>query len=113
MQSAMALWTFLLLISTFALPQLLGVLLYFRLIRFSRWSAFTLGALTPGVLFFYLAPSFFFAGLREAQVKGEVTCGMPVLAAAIMVLLGTVAQVFVALIVQLYLFRKQSSLRAS
>ena len=101
------------LISTFVLPQLLGVLLYFRLIRFSRWVAFTLGVLTPAALFFYLGPLFFFAGLREAQVKGEVTCGMPALAAAFFVLLGVAAQVFVALVVQLYILRRQSSLRAS
>jgi hypothetical protein len=95
------------------LPQVLGVLLYFRFIRFSSWLAYILGVLTPAALFFYLAPSFFFAGLREAQLKGEVTCGMPAVAAAFMVLLGTASQVFVGLIVQLYLFRKQSGLKAS
>jgi hypothetical protein len=112
MQSMLIVWRWLLLISTFVFPQVFGVLLYFRLIRFSRRLGYTLGVLAPAALFFYLAPSFFFAGLREAQLKG-VTCGLPALAAAFMVLLGTAAQVFVGLMVQLYLFRKQSGLKSS
>jgi hypothetical protein len=68
---------------------------------------FTVGVLTPPVLFFFLAPSFFFEGLREAQLKGE-TCGMPAAAAGILLLLGTVAEAFVSLLVQGYLFGKQS-----
>jgi hypothetical protein len=108
MESALIAGRLLLLIGTFVFPQLLGVLLHFRLTRFPRWIAFTLGVLTPTALFFFLAPSFFFAGLREAQLKGEVTCGMPAAAAAFLVLLGTVAQVFVSLLVQGYLFSKQS-----
>ena len=97
----MVLWRLLSLFSTFALPQLLGVLLYFRLVRFSRWLAFALGVLTPGLLFFYLAPSFFFAGLREATNN---SCGMPALGAAVMLLFGTAVQFVVALIVQLWVF---------
>jgi len=106
MESALIAGRLLLLISTFVFPQLLGVLLYFRLTRFPRWIAFTLGVLTPPALFFFLAPSFFFDGLREAQLKGE-TCGMPAVAAGVLVLLGTVAQVFVSLIVQGYLFSER------
>lgn len=99
-------WTLLLLFSTFALPQLLGVLLYFRLARWPRWVAFPLGLLTPVILFFFLSQSFFFAGLREAAAKGELTCDMPAVAAGLMVLTGTVIQFVVALIVQLWLFKK-------
>jgi len=113
MQSTLIVWRWLLLICLFVFPQVLGVLLYFRLIRFSRWLAYILAVLIPAALFFYLAPSLFFAGLREAQLKGEVTCGMPAVAAGFLILLGTVAQVFVGLIVQLYLFRKQSGLSAT
>ena len=99
-------------LSTFVLPQLLGVLLYFRLKRFPRWLAHGLGVLAPTLLFFYLAPIFFFAGLREAQLRGEVTCGLPVMAATLLCLMGTVAQVFVGLTVQLYLHRRQSGSNA-
>lgn len=113
MQSMMALWGLLLLISTFVVPQLLGVLLHFRLLRFSKWLAFIFGALTPPVLFFFLAPHFFFAGLREAASQRDVVCGMPVFAATVMVLLGIGAQVLIALMVQVCLFRKLRNLRAS
>ncbi len=102
----MLLWTLLLLFSTFALPQLLGVLLYFRLTRWPRWLALSLGILTPVILFLFLSPLFFFAGLREAAARGEVTCGLPAMAATFMVLAGTVVQFVVALIIQLWLFKK-------
>jgi|SRR6185436_19321690 len=104
MESALIAGRLLLLICTFVFPQVLGALLHFRLTRFPRWIAFTLGVLTPPALFFFLAPSFFFDGLREAQLKGEVTCGMPAAAAGFLLLLGTVAQTFLSLIVQGYLF---------
>lgn len=112
MQSALIVWRVLLLISTFVFPQVLGVLLYFRLARLPRWVAFTLGVLTPPAVFFCLAPSFFFAGLREAQLRGE-TCGMPAVAAGFLLLLGTAAQVLVALVVQSYLFSKQRGSKPS
>lgn len=99
-------WPFLALFVTLAVPQLLGVLLYFRLIRFSKWLAFALGSLAPAVAFFILAYSFFSAGLSEAAAKGEVGCGMPGVAAAFMLLAGTVFQLFVALIVQLVLLKR-------
>ena len=97
----MAVWTLLSLASTFVLPQLLGVLLYFRLIRFSKWLAFVLGVLVPGFVFFYVAPAFFFAGIREVAARGEITCGTPAMAASFMVLLGTAFQFLVAFFVQL------------
>ena len=43
MQTALIVWRLLLLISTFAILQVLGVLLSFRLMRFSKWLALTLG----------------------------------------------------------------------
>jgi hypothetical protein len=97
------LWT-LSLFSLFALPQLLGVLLYFRLARLPRLLAFALGVLVPTILFFYFARMFFYAGLVEATAKDQVTCGMPFVAAAIMILTGTVVQSVVAFIIQLCLF---------
>ena len=111
MQSVLMFWRLLLLMSTFLFPQLVGVLLHFRLVRRSRWLACALGLLVPALLFFYLGPLLFFAGLREAQQNGEVTCGMPALAAALLVLAGTAAQVIVALPIQLYLFSRQNRLK--
>ena len=103
----MALWTLLSLASTFVLPQLLGVLLYFRLIRFSKWLAFVLGVLAPGFLFFYLAPAFFFPGVREVATNGAPTCGNAAVAAGFMVLLGTAFQFVLAFFVQLHLLIKR------
>ena len=99
-------WRLLLLLSLFVFPQLLGVLLHLRLTRFSRWLACVLGIFGAALTFFYLSPIFFFAGLREAQLRGEVNCGMPALAATVMVLLGTGVQFFTAAAIHLWLFHK-------
>lgn len=105
----MTLWESVSLLSTFVLPQLLGVLLYFRLIKFSKWLAFALGVLAPAVVFFFVAQSFFFAGLREAAERGEpMGCGMPGVAAGLILLLGTGASLLVALFVQLGFLVKRS-----
>jgi hypothetical protein len=97
----MALWAFLSLLSTFVLPQLLGVLLYFQVIRFSKWLAFVLGVLVPGFAFFFVGQAFFFAGIREVAAKGEMTCGMPAVAAGVIFLLATAFSFVVAFLVQL------------
>ena len=68
------------------------------------------GVLTPAALFLYIAPTFFFSGLREAQLRGEVTCGMPAAFAGLMVLMGAAAELFVGLLVQLSMFIKQRNL---
>lgn len=104
----MELWTFVSLVSTFALPQLLGVLLYFRLVRFSKWLAFALGVLTPAVVFYFVGPAFYFAPIREAAEKGPLGCGTPFVMAAYMVLAGTVASLLLAFFVQvgLLLFKQ-------
>jgi hypothetical protein len=90
-----------LLAGVFVFPQLLGVLLYFRLSRAPRWLAFTTAALVPAIVFFWLAPNFFFAGLREA--RGERGCGMPAMAAAFLFLAGTVIQLGAGLFTQIIL----------
>jgi surface polysaccharide O-acyltransferase-like enzyme len=103
-------WRLFLLFSTFVLPQLLGLLLYFRLSRFPKWLAHAVGILAPAILFFYLSPHLFFSDLREAQrLKQEITCGMPALGALFMVVLGTAAEAFVGMVVQLYMFRRRNA----
>ena len=103
----MDLWIFVALVSTFALPQLLGVLLYFRLVRISKWLAFVLGVFAPPVVFYFVGPAFFFAGLRDIP-PGQVACGTPFVVAAMMVDLGTIAELIVAAFVQLFLLIKRS-----
>lgn len=111
MKSPTLIWELLLLLSVFVFPQLLGVLLHLRLRRFARWLACVLGIVGVVLTFFYLSSIFFFAGLREAQARGELNCGMPALAAAFMVLAGTGVQFCIATVVQLWLFRKGRTTR--
>lgn len=106
MESDSFVWRLLLLASLFVFPQLLGVLLCLRLSRFPRWIGRVLGVLVPALSFFFLAPHFFFAGLREAALKGELNCGMPAAVAAFMMLLGTGVHLVVALVVQVYLSKR-------
>lgn len=89
-------------------PQLLGVLLYFRLRRLPTWVARTLSAVAPAVTFIFVAPVFLFAGIREAQMRGE-RCGMPALAALMMLFAGTIFELIVGIVVQIFMrVRKHS-----
>jgi hypothetical protein len=106
MESYFVIWRLLLLLSLFVSTQLLGVLLYFRLARLPKWLAHGLCILGTTFAFFYLAPIFFFAGVREAQLRGPVGCGMPALAAAFLVLIGTGFQLFAAAGIHIWLVRK-------
>jgi hypothetical protein len=95
---------FLLFGSLLIFPQLLGILLYYRLHRAPRWIAAIAAALLPAIIFFWLAPIFFFAGIREAYARGEGRgCGMPAVAATFFVLAGTVGQLLVGVLAQLVL----------
>jgi hypothetical protein len=111
MESLLIFWRLLALGSMFVFPQLLGVLLYFRLVRRSRRLAFALGFLVPAVLFFFLAPLFFFAGFPEAESNRQGGCGMASMAAALIVVAGTAAELIVSVPVQLYLFRRNRGSR--
>jgi hypothetical protein len=105
---------FLLFGSILIFPQLLGILFYYRLRRAPRWIAAIAAALLPAIIFFWLAPIFFFAGIREAYARGDRGCGMPAVAATFFVLAGTLLQLGVGLITQAVLLarrpRKVSSL---
>jgi hypothetical protein len=99
MQSLLVAWRLSTLTSIFVFPHLLAILLYLRLHRAPRWVAAIAGALAPAIIFFWLAPIFFFAGLREAYAHGE-RCGMPAMAATLMLLFGTGIQLVIGLITQ-------------
>ncbi len=101
MQTLLDVWRFLLLGSIFVFPQLLGILLYFRLRRAPRWLAFIAAAVVPAIVFFWLAPIFLFA-VREAYPRGG-GCGMPAMAAAFFLLAGTVMQLGAGLFTQVVL----------
>ena len=92
---------------TVVFPQVLGVLLYFRLHRAPGWVRVIASTLAPAVIFFFLAPILLFAGLREAQVAGKLNCGMPAMGAILLLYVGTIFQLFMSLIVQGVLFRRR------
>lgn len=111
MESLVTVWKLLLLLSLFVFTQLLGVLLYYRLSRLPKWLARGLGLLGATLAFFFLSPLFFFAGIREAQLRGEViSCGMPAMAATVMVLIGTGIQLLIAAAIQLWLSVRSRSM---
>jgi len=94
-------WEFL---KLWGLPQLLGVLVYFRIRHYQRFIAYLVGFLLPPLLFFYFA--FLFWLYLPAKAHPQ-TCGMPVLFAWAMVCLGTFISVLVSLIVQLLLLLRR------
>jgi hypothetical protein len=100
-------WRFLLFGSILAFPQLIGILLSFRLRWAPRWVAAIAAALVPGAVFFWLAPFFLFDGIREAQERGERVCGLPVMAGVFFLLAGTTVHVVVGLITHAVLSRRR------
>lgn len=98
MESLVMTWRVLVLISVFVFPHLLGILLYYRLHRAPRWVAVTVGVLAPAIIFFWLAPFLFFAGIREATARGEMNCGMPAVFIGFFLLAGTVIQLVLGLV---------------
>jgi hypothetical protein len=104
METLSQIWVLLTLLSVMAIPQLLGVLLFFRLVRFSRWLAFILGTLAPPLVFFFLLARIASASFAEA--KEPMSCGMAAVAVGFMILMGTAVHLAGAFGVHLYLFRK-------
>ena len=98
MESLFIAWRLLLLVSLFAFPQLLGILLYFRLSRAPRLAAIA-AVLVPALMFFWFTPIFFFAGLPESSTTRS-TCGLPVLAVLFLLFVGTIFQLVLGLITQ-------------
>jgi len=91
-------------------PQLLGILLYYRLNRAPRWIAATAAALLPAMVFFWLGPIFLFAGIREEYARHPSGCGMAAAAAGIIFLALTAIQLFVGVVAQLILLARRRHL---
>lgn len=106
METKIVVWRILLLISLFVFPQLFGILLCLRLSRYRRWIGSVLGVLVPAVTFFFIAPHYFFAGVREAALKGPANCGMPAMAAAFLLVMGTGVHLILGLVVQVFLAKR-------
>lgn len=104
MESLLIIGRLLLLLSVFVFPQLLGILLYYRLAWLPKWLARVVCVLATAFAFLFISPVFFFAGIREAQLRGDLNCGMPAMAATMMVLIGTGFSLFIAGAIHLRLF---------
>ena len=107
MQTLLAVWNFVSLASIIAFPQLVGVLLYYKLTWARRSVAAIIAALAPAVLFFLLARIILVARLRVAFPEPR-TCGGPVLAALFAMYVGTIIQMVLGVITQVVLSRRRS-----
>ena len=96
-------WEFMLLAGILVFPQLLGILLYFRLSRVPRWVAAIAAALAPAVFFFWFTRLLMIAEFQRAYPNGRAPCGMPVVAAAFLLLAGTVVQLMGGVFTQIVL----------
>jgi hypothetical protein len=103
METLVIVWRLLSLAGILVFPQLLGILLFFRLSRVPRWAAAIAAALAPAVFFFWFTWLLMVAEFRRAYPDGHAGCGMPAVAAAFMLLLGTALQLIGGVFTQIIL----------
>ena len=103
MESLFVAWRLFLLATLIIFPQLLGILLFFRLRRAPRWFAAIVAALTPALVFFWLERIFMIAELTKLYASGE-NCGMPVMGAVLLLFTGTAFHVVLGFFVQMLLW---------
>lgn len=101
MNSIHRIWNLFLFFSILTLPQLLGVLAYFRIRHYQKFVAHLVGFLIPPSLFFYLSWLF----LIYLPNKGHANegCGMGAVAMGFIILMGTGGQIFFSLMAQVML----------
>ncbi len=107
MEALQITWNLLTLFSIFAVPQLLGVLIYFRIRGFSRLLAHVVGFLLATTSYVYLAGLFLI--YLPAKAHPEERCGLPLLGALYLVFLTTFVTIFASIIVQVILKRAVNS----
>src|SRR5262245_30648567 len=100
METLFIVWRLLVLAGILLFPQLLGILLYFRLSRVPRWVASIAAALAPAVFFFWCRPLLMIAEFQRAKPSGHAACGMPAMAPATPLVAGTVVQLIGGLFIQ-------------
>ena len=103
MQTVLTLWRLLEMFGMISVPQLLGVLVYFRIRKYQDFLAHFVGFLVPPILFFYLSRVMLIATAQEIQSSEGRVCGTFLGMMVIMILFGTGVQMFVSLIAQLML----------
>lgn len=75
METVLLIWALLKLSGLLGVPQLLGVLVYFRLRKRHDFLAHLAGFLTPPLLFFYLSRTLLLSSAQELQAQGGRACG--------------------------------------
>lgn len=111
METFQIIWNFTSLFSVFAVPQLLGVLVYFRLRRFRKILAHIAGFLLTTTSFLCLSYLFFL--YLPAKAHPEERCGLPLMGALFVTMGGFVITVFISLIIQLILRKRARTPRVS
>jgi hypothetical protein len=101
MESVYVAWNLFMLFSLWAVPQLLGVLAYFRLRRRHDYLAHLAGFLMPPVLFFFLARIVLVYSYYKAHPDDR--CGGALIGTAFIILFGMATQLIFGLIAQLVL----------
>jgi putative effector of murein hydrolase LrgA (UPF0299 family) len=113
MESLRTLWNLFQFLSVLIVPQLLGVLAYFRVRRF-HLLAHLVGFLIPPLLFFYLAGVIVISSAtREAQARGEEVCGTFTGMMMLAILFGAGLQAAFSLGVQLTLHARHRASMAT
>ena len=103
MQTILTLWRLLQMFGMIGVPQLLGVLAYFRLRKYHDFLAHLTGFLIPPILFLYLSRVMFSSSVQEIQAQGERVCGTFAGMMVLMILFGTGIQIILSLPAQLWL----------
>jgi len=111
MEALSTLWNFLLLFCLIAFPQLLGVLVYFKLKPVHRWLARVAGTLLPVIVFIGFSWMVFI--YRYYKLHPDDRCGGQLFGASLFILIGTVLEIVLSVVVQVRLHRSAAARLAS
>ena len=103
MEALSTIWSFLLLGCLIAFPQLLGVLVYFKLKPVHRWLARVAGTLLPVILFIVFSWMVFV--YRYYKLHPDDSCGGQLFGASFLVLGGSVLEIGLSVVAQVLLYR--------
>jgi hypothetical protein len=103
MEALSTFWNFLLLGGLIAFPQLLGVLVYFKLRPVHRWLGRVAGTLLPVILF--IGFSWMIFVYRYYKLHPDDSCGGQLFGASLLVLVGSAIEIGLSVVVQVLLYR--------
>jgi hypothetical protein len=111
MEALSTIWNFLLLFGLIAFPQLLGVLVYFKLKPVHRWLGRIAGTLLPVIVF--IGFSWMVFVYRYYKLHPDDSCGGQLLGASLFVLMGAVLEIVLGVVAQVLLHRSAAARLAS